>query len=394
MFKTVIFFFAALTLFSSCNCEKRNKDFVTYNIEEGIKIDQKMNLSLIADDIFYIPLETTDESIIADIMDIKFRDDYILVRDDLHQLLLFNRKGKFLKRIGEKGNGPNEYLHASEVLFSGTGKEIILFDGSKLKVMLFDIESGKVLREVKIDFFPATFELYNDTTFAFYCSELRNSNSGKYYHIYLMNNKLKVIDSLYYQTDFDDIEFFGFTKLYRKDNKLYCWNSNSDTIIYIDENKNLKNGFVFLFDKYRMPISIRSSMDFWKVKDDYFYIDNFIDTDNYMFINGIYKNTFMRDILYDKNEKSAKNIVFNYAFHDRGFHNDLDGSIPFWPKGSIDQSHLYDHISPFALKKLMDNAYYDDIVIKNSLKHEEIKTLLSQCTIYDNPIIFIIQLKK
>ncbi len=95
--------------------------------------DIKINLSLIAND---IPLETTKESIIADIMDIKFKDHYILVKDDLHQLLLFNEEGKFLKRIGSSTVDKKDEL-LSQKLIDLNGDTLFLNDILKEKSLIF-----------------------------------------------------------------------------------------------------------------------------------------------------------------------------------------------------------------------------------------------------------------
>jgi hypothetical protein len=98
-------------------------------------------------------------------------------------------------------------------------------------------------------------------------------------------------------------------------------------------------------------------------------------------------------ILYDKTTGKSKNIIFNLEFHDWGFHNDIDGSIPFWPKGYASQNVLYDCITPDRLKWLMAKPYYKTIEVKNREKHQAIKDYLDSAKEDDNPIIFLVKMK-
>jgi hypothetical protein len=87
------------------------------------------------------------------------------------------------------------------------------------------------------------------------------------------------------------------------------------------------------------------------------------------------------------------NIIFNLDLHDAGFHNDIDGGIPFWPKGQVSQNVLYDYISPFELKRLMDDPYYKTIKFRDKEQNKALRNCIDSAKITDNPIIFIATLK-
>ena len=180
--------------------------------------------------------------------------------------------------------------------------------------------------------------------------------------------------------------------MYKIDNKLFCRDSNSDTTVFLDNNKNVINGYMLSYGKYKIPSSVKHNRH-WEVEGDYFFADRVMESENYLFIEGIYQAKYARNILYNKRNYISKNVVFNYEFHDRGFHNDLDGGIPFWPKGVVAKNILYDHISPIQLKRLMDHEYYKNIPIKNMKQNQLLKQLLQDCEITDNPIIFKLFLK-
>ena len=66
-------------------------------------------ISQFAEDVEFIPLETTDDCLIGDaciVSSITQKDIFIF---DYERCYHFDRDGKFLNTIGAKGNGPGEY---------------------------------------------------------------------------------------------------------------------------------------------------------------------------------------------------------------------------------------------------------------------------------------------
>lgn len=388
-----------LILLMACNKTAIKSPIVSYNIENAVKNVEHVMLSDIANDIVYIPLETTKESIVANIRNIIFTSEYILVEDDFEKLLLFNKDGKFLRRIGQKGNGPDEYLSANNIRISSSNEELYVFDGNRLKIMVFNLKTGKCTRKATLNFIPSDFEFFNDTTLAFYCSTASFAFSQKNYHIFLVDTQhLKVTDSLYKENilqikDLATIDY-GFIKLYKDDNKLFCWDSNLDTVFYLDESKKTIKSHVFQYDKYKMPAKYNYNSDFLNVKHNSFYLNKLFETDKYFFLEGVYNMTYMRNILFNKNDQTSRNVVFDYEIQDQGFINDIDGGIPFWPKGVARPNELYDYISPIILKRLLKNDFFETIPVKNKEQNKQLKDALNNCNISDNPIIFIAKLKK
>ncbi len=71
--------------------------------------EEMQPLSLIADDIEFIPLETTDECLFgSELVQIIILGDNLFVAD-YDQLVRFDTKGKIRNKIGRRGQGPGEY---------------------------------------------------------------------------------------------------------------------------------------------------------------------------------------------------------------------------------------------------------------------------------------------
>ena len=383
-----------------CKNERVKKDFTEYDISEGIETEGHVFLSTIADNIDYIPLETRPESLLGDISKILFSSSSILVKDEVGQLILFDRNGKYLRKIGSKGHGPQEYLNATSMAFSGTGDELFLFDESARRIMVFDVKSGNCIRTSKLDFMPSEFGVLNDSILAFYCSAGSFPFSGRYNHIFLVNSKsLATVDNLYPREDLKEKSEYlkgmdlGFSMFFKQQNELYFWNSNSDTIFSLNQDKQIIPRYQFKYQKGQGSALENNAQQANRTTGNYFEFSSFIETANYFFLNGIFKGKYARNIIYYKGNKTSKNVVFNYSFHDWGFHNDIDGGIPFWPKGIIDEYTIFDYMSPFLLKKLMSNKYFESIEIKDKTKNKQLRSILDASEMQDNPIIFVLSLK-
>ena len=78
---------------------------ITYAFERRAPV----NINDISGDCDYIVLETTDECLIGSNYTI-YSDDQYLLAIDRRQILLFDRdSGRFIRKIGNSGNGPDEY---------------------------------------------------------------------------------------------------------------------------------------------------------------------------------------------------------------------------------------------------------------------------------------------
>ncbi len=102
--------------------------------------------SELIEDFYYVPLETTDESLFAYCTRIERYDGKLFVFDahGTKKLFLFDEKGRFLKSLGEKGNAPFEFIRPSAFAIDRTKKEIVIYDNMKRKWMRFTMDGDYI----------------------------------------------------------------------------------------------------------------------------------------------------------------------------------------------------------------------------------------------------------
>lgn len=101
----------------------------------------------ITDSIEVIDIQTTDSSLIGSVDDIKTTREFIAIVS-MNRCLMFNRNGKFIRKIGTKGRALNEYLYITDVFpFENF---LWLVDESGKKVMKYDY-SGNFIKSISLD---------------------------------------------------------------------------------------------------------------------------------------------------------------------------------------------------------------------------------------------------
>lgn len=150
-----------LVCFFSCGSRENKKD----NKKEGtslihIKIEkidvsslQPLKLSEFVDSIGYFQLETTSECLLPYYgAKYTFRVDNFLFLGDLHSILKFDvTTGKFIGKIGNRGQGPEEYVQIENICIDKDNKRIIVKDGGNRQKLLTYNYEGNYLGQIKFD---------------------------------------------------------------------------------------------------------------------------------------------------------------------------------------------------------------------------------------------------
>jgi hypothetical protein len=159
-----------------------------------ISDDLPVPLSDIADNVMKIELETTDECLLDNVRQVELFENYLLVKDRSTFLYVFDMQGRFIRRIGMKGNGPGEYSFCLSFLLDEQNKKISLW--TNIGILLYDIE-GNFLEKIPLR--PSWSGSINNVFFdnnLFYTLEdvFFDGYQDKYFCVY--DNNLNVVDSL------------------------------------------------------------------------------------------------------------------------------------------------------------------------------------------------------
>lgn len=140
----------------------------------------------IVSDVKFLPLETTDSSLIGSIGKIKFFEHYILVFDgSTRSIFIFDDKGKYVNKINRVGRGPYEYNRIKDFcVHPVTGDISVLTDENKILVFSFDLKKCTSCKNNQIK--ACAIERFRNGNYAF-ASSLYDAN------VYVTDSNMNIL---------------------------------------------------------------------------------------------------------------------------------------------------------------------------------------------------------
>lgn len=203
--KDISYFVLALLLID-CNT-KSNSDLsdiyktIDSSNYQNIRLVDNSNYkidSLKFEDVKYIVLETNENCLIGQIKKIKFRRNNIFIydREISNSLFMFDMNGKFIRKIGNRGKGPNEYITMEDFdLDDADG--IYIYDQPRCRIIKFN-ENGENVENINLPIWGVGFGLITDNLFYIrVANHLFDDNTlgdmAKYTLFYWDNIKRKIV---------------------------------------------------------------------------------------------------------------------------------------------------------------------------------------------------------
>jgi hypothetical protein len=164
----IILYLFPVFIFTSClnKSNKRENKFEQIHIQslypnENVYVADLDNsektkiiyLSDIFKNVQVIILENQDNALIGHVSKLIAHKDYIFVLDRsiAKALFVFGRTdGKFIRKIGNIGQGPDEYIEISDFTVDKEHDIIYIMDPQTQKISWFDINSGEYIQSVRI----------------------------------------------------------------------------------------------------------------------------------------------------------------------------------------------------------------------------------------------------
>ena len=134
-----------------CSCSSESGDnLYKSEIEVNPKSEEVIKLSEFVDDVKYVELEFSNESIIKRISAVYYSNGkYIIADRGTHTIFIFSDKGKFLSKFNRKGRANYEYLSLDNVMFDEQKEQIIVYDFNRRNLLYYTL-SGECVATLNI----------------------------------------------------------------------------------------------------------------------------------------------------------------------------------------------------------------------------------------------------
>lgn len=371
------------------------------DVESAIKHEKALSFDDFADEIEYIPLETTDYNLIGNIDFIKTTRASIFVGTfNPDALYHFDRSGKFLNKIGKKGRGPNEYNYLFKIGLNEIKKEVYVFGSGPPKLLIYNFDGtfkrdlndiiypSKIRNEFQAKPFEELEFIYEDYFIVPQCNF--NGTTPYSYEVYshdgklikmavkpiqfTMNSTLSIMNEFSYYT-FGSIFFI-------KENLL------NDTLYEVTPSLKFQPKYIFDEGKYRTPVEFRKDFVNFIEKKEFKYIQlrQIFESERYVVFFFIFDKSD-RYGYYDKFLKET------YTFPTKGIANDYDGG-PEFEHVYQKNNELIGSVNAMDLIAHVNSTEFKNSTPKYPEKKKELEQLAKHLDENDNPVLILVKLKE
>jgi hypothetical protein len=351
-----------------------------------------VNLSdLGATDIQYVPLETTETSVIPRINKIIFSKNYFLTHSYAN-INMFRYDGSFVTKIGNEGRGPNEFTIAHDVDINPQNESIYLVDGWLKKFLVYN-KNGKFIRTFKSPLVGAVY--FRITKDGILCYNQNNMANIKY-SFNLIDTTGKIIK--YFPNSYPWQEVTKPAVGFTNENIFYCFNGQlfkkeiyCDTV-FVFTNKNFEPHLIIDVGNLRLTPDARtkSTADF--IFQNFLTPMNLFEFGDFVFYEFIAPFYGKREgLAFIGSKKNDFAVLFN---PEKGLINDLDGGPSILPKTIKDNNTIVAWIDALKLKTYIASEAFKNSKPKFPEKKKELEKLVNRLKETDNPVLVLVKLKK
>jgi hypothetical protein len=381
-----------------CSCDRRGTNQT--NDTNSIRVidllseaESKIsNLSEIASDVEYIPLETSENSMIKFISKVIFRGNNIYIKSyaDNAEIMCFDRGGRFLYKLDKSGRGPEEYQFLIDYDITSDNDTLVVLSSNKILIYKNTGTQFVFLKSINLkrpspaimSFVPGSSQLMLSI------GPSLGTEPTLSLLINLDGDTLNLKQNCYKYEKIDKINMVSTyeTLQYVFDNKVYFKEEFSDTVfsVYKESNKFVPQ---LILDSRGTIVTPRSRGDREYAKkhsNEFSQIAYIYEFPRYIFYYFRYKN-INHKIVYDK----VTNTKFEIALED-AFVNNINGG----PNLGLNiygctEDKFYSSIEALALKKYVKSVDFSKAKVQYPEKRENLKKIADSLKETDNPILIV-----
>ena len=350
---------------------------VVINLAKAISESPKeIMLNELASDIRYVPLETTDDCLMNNEFYImQYTGEDIITSGIFH----FDKNGKFLNKIGSKGQGPEEYLQGLFAFGDWKNKLLYVQNWTTLTCYGFD---GTFVRSVPTPQLNMGAAGLFDENHILYSNDIYYADKANPIQLYMVDSQNgKTVSK--WRGHLEENKKYGMILtsrdfMYNYDNSLFYKPALENVIFKILSPK--KRQLVYKFDCSGKDIDVSADEVDPKKRFQYLSVYWAKETAQYLFVNYGMKN-ISRLGIYDKEKKTFTNVTIK---------DNLAGGYDIHPAWTSDDNHLLMVYYAGGLLQDKEKRYSTGLLPE---RKKELDELLKNIKEDDNPVVILVTLK-
>ena len=346
---------------------------VVINLAKAISESPKeIMLNELASDIRYVPLETTDDCLMNNEFYImQYTGEDIITSGIFH----FDKNGKFLNKIGSKGQGPEEYLQGLFAFGDWKNKLLYVQNWTTLTCYGFD---GTFVRSVPTPQLNMGAAGLFDENHILYSNDIYYADKANPIQLYMVDSQNgKTVSK--WRGHLEENKKYGMILTSRDyDNSLFYKPALENVIFKILSPK--KRQLVYKFDCSGKDIDVSADEVDPKKRFQFLSVYWAKETAQYLFVNYGMKN-ISRLGIYDKEKKTFTNVTIK---------DNLASGYDIHPAWTSDDNHLLMVYYAGGLLQDKEKRYSTGLLPE---RKKELDELLKNIKEDDNPVVILVTLK-
>lgn len=350
---------------------------VVINLAKAISESPKeIMLNELASDIRYVPLETTDDCLMNNEFYImQYTGEDIITSGIFH----FDKNGKFLNKIGSKGQGPEEYLQGLFAFGDWKNKLLYVQNWTTLTCYGFD---GTFVRSIPTPQLNMGAAGLFDENHILYSNDIYYADKANPIQLYMVDSQNgKTVSK--WRGHLEENKKYGMILtsrdfMYNYDNSLFYKLALENVIFKILSPK--KRQLVYKFDCSGKDIDVSADEVDPKKRFQFLSVYWAKETAQYLFVNYGMKN-ISRLGIYDKEKKTFTNVTIK---------DNLAGGYDIHPAWTSDDNHLLMVYYAGGLLQDKEKRYSTGLLPE---RKKELDELLKNIKEDDNPVVILVTLK-
>ncbi|NCB19198.1 MAG: 6-bladed beta-propeller [Bacteroidia bacterium] len=399
--KTLFIFFAAISILIACSQKNTliDKQKKTIDVYGCIGNERPISLSEIAEEIEYIPLETSVNSVISNPADIILSNDLIYIKGRLTDpIMVFDKSGKFIRSVDRKGRSSEEYESIVSLDIDNDG--IICIESTQ-KITEYKAD-GTFIRNIfkNKDAGYRGFAKLNDNFYMFSSAlgiNMINSYSATDSESNILWNHPFTPDETDILKTHPRAEMFK--RPYRFKDKIMIAGGVWDYILSVNDKLEIDTAYFFNYGRFKLTKD--NVKDLASTRNIITRQSDILESNRYLFLKYNIGNIAKNNGTTNSAEGVAKhqNLPLMHLYFDKqtgitsslepdpskqwGFIDDFHNGPTIWPVSISDSNHMIAFVPALTFKEAFSGK-------DTNSKYAQMANSLSD---NDNPVVIIVKLK-
>lgn len=376
-----------------CSCNKTRIEEKV--IDVLISPDSELtNISEISTNVEYVPLQTSENSIIRYISDLKQTHNGLFVRSNTNEVFYFDNSGNYLFKLSRIGRGPEEYENIYDFDVTDNSDFLLVLTRNRIQFYRITNDGFVYSKSLNLQDNPGYIDISPNQKSIFLSYGSIGVEPNRYILIDMNGEIQKSISNnyKYSRNSASNFAFAIYENIMIKSNDLLHFKYwLNDTVFTLTGENKVVPYMVFNSHGKHTTVDALANIGLKDILRNYLNINSIFETSRYLIYRYYYGGVCIR--VYDKISKKTFYIDYKLKETTKWLTDDIIGGVNIEPKFCVNDN-IYSWVDALILKNHIKSEEFKNSVVKNPDQKVALQRLAETIDESDNPVLIIVRPKK